>query len=310
MILSVSRRTDIPSLYTPWFFQRLKEGFVLVRNPMNPHQISRISLHPDLLDGIVFWSKNPAPLLKHWQELRTYPFYIQFTLTPYGPELEPGLPDKSSLVETFRQLADRFGPEHLVWRYDPILFTPKYDLAFHQDAFARLAEALCDSTDQCIFSFLDLYHKTERNMRGQQLAFPSPATLRTLMESMAESARRYGLTLQTCSESLPLKDLGINSARCIDTERLSRLLGEVLRIPKDPHQRAACGCAASIDIGAYHTCSHACLYCYANDDPALARAHAARHDPKAALLFGTVGPADSIRKRKVRSYRHGEISLF
>ena len=310
MLLSVSRRTDIPALYAPWFFNRLNEHYVLVRNPMNLHQISRVTLSPELIDCIIFWTKNPAPMLLRLKELKDYMFYFQFTITPYGQELEPALPDKKMLMETCRQLAARIGPERIIWRYDPILFTPRYTPEFHQQAFAGLAEGLCDSTRHCIFSFLDLYQKTGHNMRGQGLFFPPRSRLTALAQELAKTAKRYAMKLSCCSEPLDLQPFGIGPARCIDPHLISQLLGEEINVPKDTSQRAECACAASIDIGAYHTCSQSCLYCYANDTPELARKNAALHDPSAPLLFGQPGPSDRITDRKMHCWRHGQISLF
>ena len=126
MIISASRRTDIPAFYAEWFFNRIKEGYVLVRNPMNYHQVSKISLSPAVVDGIVFWTKNPLPMMTRLDELREYPYYFQFTLTPYGKEMEPGLPSKKAvLIPVFRELSRKLGPDRLVWRYDPILLNPR-----------------------------------------------------------------------------------------------------------------------------------------------------------------------------------------
>ena len=139
MIISASRRTDIPAYYSDWFCNRLREGFVCVRTPMNFHQVSRIALSSDVVDGIVFWTKDPRPLMPRLEELRAYPYYFQFTLTPYGKDMEPGLPDKGAvLLPAFQMLSDMIGPERVIWRYDPILLTARYTADFHITAFRQI----------------------------------------------------------------------------------------------------------------------------------------------------------------------------
>lgn len=166
MILSASRRTDIPNYYSDWFLNRIREGFLYVRNPMNPRQVSRIELSPELVDCIVFWTKNPEPMLKRLGELDTYPYYFQFTLTGYGQDIEPGVPDKRKIViPTFQQLSTSIGLNRVIWRYDPILFTPMYTPEYHLRAFSYIAEALKGFTNRCVISFVDRYAKNSKNLK-------------------------------------------------------------------------------------------------------------------------------------------------
>ena len=160
MILSVSRRTDIPQFYSDWFFDRMKAGFLCVRNPMNSRQVSRIDLSPDLVDCVAFWTKNPAPMMGRIGELGKIPYYIQFTLTGYGRDIEPGLPDKRQLIEIFRETAELAGAKRLVWRYDPIFFNEKYTKAYHCRAFCEIARGLSGFSETAVISFLDIYGKT------------------------------------------------------------------------------------------------------------------------------------------------------
>lgn len=159
MILSVSRRTDIPRFYFQWFLNRLKEGYVLVRNPLNFHQVSRIELTPKTIEFIVFWSKNPEPMLAHLEKLSPYPYYIQFTINAYGKDVEENLPEKKQLIETFRQLSDAIGVERMVWRYSPVLLSPTYTEKAQLDCFAEMCEALSGYTKKCNLSFIDMYSK-------------------------------------------------------------------------------------------------------------------------------------------------------
>ena len=157
MIISASRRTDIPAFYSQWFFNRIKEGYVLVPNPYHPKMISKISLSPAVVDCFVFWTKNPAPMLNQLEKLQDYNYYFQFTLNPYGEKLENHLPSIDKRMDTFKKLADKIGRERVIWRYDPILRNEEYNVSFHQEAFARIAHELKDHTSKCMLGFIDHY---------------------------------------------------------------------------------------------------------------------------------------------------------
>ena len=311
MIISASRRTDIPTYYSEWFFNRLREGDVLVRNPMNARQISRISLSPEAVDGIVFWTKNPVPMLSRLGELEPYPYYFQFTLTAYGRDVEPNLPGKNGvLIPAFQELSRMAGRERVVWRYDPIFLSDRYTVDYHCQYFRVLAAKLGEYTEKCTVSFLDFYRSTARNMRSLHIREMTAAQQREMMERFSEIAGEYGLYIDTCSEAISLEDLGISHASCVDRERLERIGGYRLKAGRDRNQRKECGCAASVDIGAYDTCGNGCLYCYATDSPPRAAERVRAHRPDSPILFGTVGPEDVIREREAVSLREQQLSLF
>lgn len=311
MIISVSRRTDIPTYYSEWFFNRLREGYVLVRNPMNARQISRISLSPEAVDGIVFWTKNPVPMLSRLGELEPYPYYFQFTLTAYGRDVEPNLPGKNGvLIPAFQELSRMAGRERVVWRYDPIFLSDRYTVDYHCRYFRVLAAKLGEYTEKCTVSFLDFYRSTARNMRSLHIREMTADQQREMMERFSEIAGEYGLYIDTCSEAISLEDLGISHASCVDRERLERIGGYRLKAGRDRNQRKECGCAASVDIGAYDTCGNGCLYCYATDSPPRAAERVRAHRPDSPILFGTVGPEDVIREREAVSLREQQLSLF
>ena len=311
MIISASRRTDIPTYYSEWFFNRLREGYVLVRNPMNARQISRISLSPEAVDGIVFWTKNPVPMLSRLGELEPYPYYFQFTLTAYGRDVEPNLPGKNGvLIPAFQELSRMAGRERVVWRYDPIFLSDRYTVEYHCRYFRVLAAKLGEYTEKCTVSFLDFYRSTARNMRSLHIREMTAAQQREMMEQFSEIAGEYGLYIDTCSEAISLDDLGISHASCVDRERLERIGGYRLNVGRDRNQRKECGCAASVDIGAYDTCGNGCLYCYATDSPPRAAERVRAHRPDSPILFGTVGPEDVIREREAVSLREQQLSLF
>ncbi len=309
MIVSASRRTDIPCWYSDWFFRRLREGYALARNPMNPHQISRVSLSPDAVDGFVFWTKNPAPMLPWLDELSSWPYYFQFTLTPYGRDIEAGLPDKfDALIPGFLRLSEAIGPERVLWRYDPILFDGRWTVEAHLEQFDRMARLLRGTTDSCTASFLDHYRGISQNLRG--LRSPTADEQRQLAAGFARIARANAMRLQTCAEAIDLSDFGVGHARCIDAERMGRIARRPLAVPKDKHQRPECGCAASVDIGAYDTCRNGCRYCYANHRPGALAANLRAYDPTSPLLVGRVAEGDVIRDREMKPQAATQTSLF
>ncbi len=304
MIISASRRTDIPSFYSEWFFNRLKEEYVLVRNPMNFRQVSRISLSPDVVDGIVFWTKNPAPMLGKLGALEKYPYYFQFTLNAYGQEVERGLPSKEDeLIPVFGRLAKEIGRERVVWRYDPVFLNGKYTEEYHLRRFDEFASRLAPFTEKCIISFLDMYRNIKNNIKPLDLQIPAEAQQYEMMAGFADTAQKYGIGLDTCAEANDFSALGVRRAHCIDKERLEKIGGFGLNIDADRNQRKLCGCAMAIDIGAYNTCRNGCLYCYANHSQKTLAKNLALHDPQSPLLFGEIEEGDTVRERDVKSLR-------
>lgn len=302
MLISASRRTDIPAYYTPWFLNRLQEGFVWVRNPMRFHQVSRVSLLPSDVDGIVLWTKNPIPLMERLDELQAYPYTIQFTLTPYGREVEPGLPSKKDkLLPAFQKLAKSIGPERLVWRYDPIFCSPAYPAQHHCKLFAAMAERLAGCTHRCTVSFLDEYPSIARQLPRLGLMEQTEKERMELLLCLREIAAKHGIELDVCAESMDTEAAGIPRARCVDAQRLAAIGGIALRVPKDPNQRKECGCVQSIDIGAYSSCGNGCVYCYANHAQGKVRHNMSLHDPSSPLLYGTLSPEDQVTVRRMNS---------
>ena len=313
MIISASRRTDIPSYYSDWFFHRLEEGNVLVRNPVNQKQVGKVSLSPGVVDGIVFWTKNPVPMLNRLKDpvLEPYSYYFQFTLTPYGKDAEPGLPSKKSvLIPAFRKLASLLGRERVIWRYDPVFFSDTYTLEYHSRCFRFLASELEGCMETCTVSFLDYYSNTFTATRPLRIHPSSAGQQLELLERFSETAAAHGFRLNTCAEALDSEFLGIPHGCCIDKSLLERIGGCRLSVGRDTGQRPECGCASSIDIGAYNSCRNGCLYCYANHSPAALRRNYQSHDPRSPLLYGSVQPGDIIRERKAVSFREDQLTIF
>ena len=308
MIISASRRTDIPTYYSNWFFNRIMDGYVLVRNPMNAHQISKIALNPDVVDGIVFWTKNPIPMLNQLNVLRDYMYYFQFTLNSYAQDVEAHVPNKQKhIIPAFKKLSDMISPDRVIWRYDPIFLNDTYTPEYHIRYFERIAKELSPYTKKCTISFIDFYRNTSKNVSGLSLRDFSEETQKSLVKELAAIAHSYGLQIDTCAEGIELQEYGIEHARCVDDRLLSKLLDCPLDIGKDKSQRLECGCIESIDIGAYNTCRNGCKYCYANYSEKTVCSNFAKHIPNSPLLFGEVGPDDKITERKVMSCKINQI---
>lgn len=311
MILSVSRRTDVPAYYMEWFMQRLRAGEVLVRNPVNPRRVARLDLSPDVVDGIVFWTKNPAPLLGQLDTLAAFPYYVQVTINPYGIGIEPNVPGKGqAVIPAFQRLSEALGPARMHWRYDPILLNAKYTQAYHADAFEKIARKLAGYADRCVFSFIDAYKNTERNAARLGLQPITEDTMRRMAATLAEIAGAYGIALHTCAEAIDLTGLGIGPAHCVDASVLEGISGVPLCVKKDRNQRAACGCVESIDIGAYNCCENGCLYCYANYDAGRIARNVALHDPASPMLIGRPDGEDTVYERRVGSCADPQLRFF
>lgn len=299
MIISASRRTDIPAWNGEWMLRRLQEGVVMTRNPMNPRQVRRVDLSPQTVDCIVFWSKNPAPFFAGLDAVDTmgYPYYFQFSLTPYGQEMERYLPPKEKLAGDFCRLAQRLGPRRVVWRYDPIIVSAAYPAQWHLEAFYRMSRALRGYTDTCVISFVDLYEKTRKNT-GSLVPGEVPIDVRQqLAKQFAQMAAQAGMRLCACCEE-DLRACGVHKSACIDAQRVEEISGRPLapglKTGEKGGQRPGCGCAQSVDIGAYHTCQNGCVYCYATSSQQRARRSFAMHDPSSPLLIGQLAGNEKI----------------
>ncbi|MBG0767621.1 MAG: DUF1848 domain-containing protein [Spirochaetaceae bacterium] len=299
MILSASRRTDIPAFYTDWFLNRIKERYVLSRNPINPRQVSKIDLSPELIDCIVFWTKNPAPLIVRLKELEAYHYYFQFTLNAYEADVEPGLASKHvSLVNTFMHLSERIGKERVIWRYDPMLLTDRYTVSYHIQHFTALAKKLKDATQRCVISFIDFPKRISRAMSALGYRAPDFNEMHTIARAFSGIASENGITLETCAEAIDLSTYGISHGKCIDDALISRISGKPLHLKQDPNQRAACSCVPSVDIGLYNTCMHGCKYCYASFNKEALLQNREHYDEFSPILCSKTTEDDVIRERK------------
>lgn len=266
MIVSASRRTDIPAFYGDWLMERIQVGFVDVKNPFNAAQITHVDLSPGAVDCFVFWTRNPEPFIKHLDRLDAmgYPYYFQYTITGYGSELERNRPGQEVAIETFVSLSERLGKHRVIFRYDPIILTDKYTISWHLETFGQLMARLGPHTERVVFSFVDAYRRTAKAMRAQGVHEISEAQMHQLAQGMMGIAAPFGVTLETCAEAIDLRAYGVRASSCVSAWLVERILGKTLDAKAPKHGgRGGCGCVKSVDIGSYHTCHHGCVYCYA-----------------------------------------------
>ena len=292
VIISASRATDVPAFFSDWFFNRLEYGYVKWRNPFNGVD-SYVSFANTRF--IVFWSKNPRPLIPNLHTLkeRGIGCYIQFTLNNYETEgLEPNVPALDERILTFRQLVEQMGTGSVVWRFDPLVLTDEITIDTLLEKIRNIGDALCGHTDKLVFSFADIatYTKVRRNLQiaGVRYHDWDEALMNEFAYRLSQMNReRWNYSLATCAESINLEQYGIEHNRCIDPKLIARLAPRDARLQqflysakKDSGQRKWCGCILAKDIGSYNTCAHGCKYCYANTSPQSALLSIARHDPK------------------------------
>lgn len=301
MIISASRRTDIPAFYGDWFARRIEEGFAVVRNPFDSRPV-KIPLDPSSVDVIVFWTKNPRPFFPVLDRLdeKGYRYWFRFTVNGYGRDIEPRI-DTDDAVETFAELSRRLGKHGTVWAYDPVLFAPGIDERWHTDNFSRLASRLGELTDSCIISFYDDYRSADAARAG--IFRPDKDAIARLCGAFAAIAGdRFGL--QSCADDIPLP-----KGACISRERAERLCGYRMDIKKDTGQRAGCRCVQSADIGCYDSCPNFCRYCYANHGMNGVTRRTAAYDPDSPVLLDVLRPGETVtEQREDKSFR--QLNMF
>ena len=314
MLISASYKTDIPTFYGEWFMNRLRAGYCKMVNPYG-RQEYRVNLRREEqdgqegVDGIVFWTKNIGPLMKHLPEIRErgYPFVVQHTINGYPRELEARVIDYARTVECVRRVAGEYGPlpsgaPRVIWRYDPIVFTPLTGMDVHKRTFEELAKALEGSTREVVISFAQLYKKTRHNMEEagfsveehEAIAYPEAEDDHRALHLavyLAGVAAAHGMTLKVCSQERFLVPGIIEEAHCIDAAWFGQAY-------KKHGNRAECACSASRDIGEYDTCPHGCVYCYAVRNRALALERYKRHDPNGEFLFEPDFPTIQVERRR------------
>lgn len=292
MIISASRRTDIPAFYPEWFMNRIRAGYCTTVNPFNRRQVSYVSLNPDDVEVMVFWTKNPRPLMRYLKELddRGYKYYFHYTLTGYPPAIEPNLPDLKKGIETFKKLADTIGPARVIWRYDPIIISNVTDNDYHKKHIDYISRELEGSTDRLVVSIVDEYRRATVNfnrLENQSITVTrntAEADVQDLIEFIVNLARNRKMGVFSCAEILDLAPFGLRPGKCIDDRYIKKVFGVNVGGEKDKSQRRECGCVKSKDIGAYDTCFHGCLYCYAGTFSAAQKNRANHFDDSPSIL--------------------------
>lgn len=308
MILNCSQRTDIPAFFSDWFYRRIAEGYVLARNPYNPKQVTRYQLDPELVDCLCFSTKNPGPMLDRLELLKSFRQFWFVTITAYENEIEPRVPDKKLVRQSFKLLSQKVGIDGVEWRYDPIFLSSRYSLARHLETFEEYAQDLSGFTRFCTISFIDLFQKTKRNFpQAKSVSFEDQLILG---EQLAKIGKRYGIDLKSCAEGDHLARFGIDTRGCMVKEVLERALKVELTIRQKIKAREACDCLLGNDIGAYNSCPHACLYCYANVDQQAVIQNFKLHDPLSPFLIGGACADDRVTDAKQVSYITGQLHLF
>ena len=307
MIINTGQRTDIPAFYSQWFANRLKAGFVLVRNPYNPKSVIRYRLTPDVVDLIGFCSKNPAPMLPYMDLLEPFGQWWYVTITPYGKDIEPNVPDKLKVLESFRQLSKIVGADRIGWRFDPIFISEEWPAERHIKAFEYMARTLEGYTHTAVISFIDLYEKTRKNFPEVQNV-PDDERLR-LGKAFVEIASKYGMTVRPCAEGTDLARFGADCSGCMTVAMYENALHKNMIVPRFAPARKECACYLGCDIGAYNTCGHLCRYCYANYDAATVRHNMKLHDPESPLLIGRLLPDDEVHDAVQESWIDPSLTL-
>ena len=308
MILNTGSRTDIPAYYSDWFYERVRAGEVLVRNPYYPTQITRYRLDPAVVDALAFCTKNPLPMLERLSMLDAFTMFWFVTITPYGREIEPHVPDKNLVAEAFCRLSERVGRERVSFSYDPVFLNETYTEQYHVEKFGELAQKLSGYTGQCVVSFIDLYEKTRRN-------FPGVRSVRKeeqerLIAAFSGIAEKQHLQIHLCCENRSLVRQNVDADGCLSQSVLERAIGCRLKVPQQKRARGECPCLLGADIGAYNTCGHECLYCYANYDSRTVRENRLQHDPCSPLLIGHVQSTDIVKDAIQRSWKDPQMSIF
>ncbi len=330
VIISASRSTDIPAFYAQWFVNRLRAGYCVWYNPFNqkPTYVSFARCKV-----VVFWTKNPQPLIPLLHELdeRGIHYYFQFTLNDYDAErFEPNVPSVDTRIQTFRELSELIGHERVIWRFDPLIVTPQLTQHDLLVKVWNLGNKLKFLTDKLVFSFIDIngYRKVQTNLVKETTHFAkntieeaefTQAQMDEVAAGLAKcrdrwAAEGWNVQLATCAEQVDLHKYGIEHNRCIDGELMKRLwandeellyflkygempdAGSLFGLDfsrpaltpekmKDKGQRKLCGCMMSKDIGMYNTCSHFCVYCYANTSKEVVQKNRLRHNDKSESII-------------------------
>ena len=310
MIINTGGRTDIPAFYAKWLINRIREGYVYVRNPYNPLHVTKYELNPDVVDCLAFCTKNPEPILKYLDEIDKFKQYWFVTITPYGKEIEPNVPEKTKVIESFKALSNHVGIDSIGWRYDPIFLDEIYNVERHIEEFNKMAKALKGYTHNCTISFLDLYEKVKVN--APKLRPPTKTEQIEIAKAFYKIGKENNMTIYGCCEKDYLADYGIDCSGCMSKEIIEKSIGTILNLPKKKNIRENCNCLMGNDVGAYNSCMHLCKYCYANANKKLVLENVKKHKEDSPFLIGEGQKEDTITIANQKSWReeNNQLSIF
>lgn len=294
MILNVSGRTDIVAFYSKWFLNRLKEGYVDVRNPFNPNLVSRIDF--DDVDLILFCTKNPIPIVDKLGDIKI-PYIFHVTITPYKDDIEPNLPSKSKIIEAVKKISTRVGIDNIYVRYDPIFISEKYNIEYHIKAFTKLCSLLKGYVKTIIVSFIDNYKNVRKNLPYLKYRSFTEEDYKLIGENFSKIAKDNNMVIQTCFEERNLTEYGFIKGECMSKKLAFKLTGKTYK-KWQARKGNACNCVELVDIGVYNSCNHLCKYCYANYDESKVKENINNHDINSSLLIGHINSDDIIKPRK------------
>lgn len=310
MIINTGCRTDIPAFYSKWLINRIRSGYVMVRNPYNPKQVTKYTLNPNVVDCLAFCTKNPEPILKYLDELNKYRQFWFVTITPYKKDIEPNVPDKEKVIESFKKLSKYVGINSIAWRYDPIFINNEFTVSKHIESFKKIAEKLKGYTKDCTISFLDLYEKVKRN--APDIKPPSKKEQIEIAKAFVKIGKENDITIHGCCEGNFLSEYGVDCKGCMSQEIVEKSIGTTLNPPKKKNIREGCNCLMGNDIGSYDSCGHLCKYCYANSNKRLVKENMKKHIETSPFLIGKEEPEDKVTEAKQKSWiiDDGQISFI
>lgn len=301
MIINTGSRTDTVQYYSDWLLKRFKEGFVYSRNPLFPNIVTRYELNPNIVDCVVFCSKNYEPILDRLTEITDkFNTYFHYTITAYGRDIEPNVPTIDESIETLIKLSKIVGKQRIAWRYDPILLTKKYTKQVHYNTFDYMSKRLSPHIDRCIFSFVDMYKKLETNM--PEIIILNNNDKIEIAKNIGSIAKKHNMIIQTCATIEDFKRFGILQSGCMTSEILGNANNITFKKVRHSGNRQGCKCIENRNIGDYDTCPNGCKYCYANKNPQIAQENYKKHNPNDLMILGNLKPTDEIQQSNQKSY--------
>lgn len=293
MIINTGSRTDTVQYYTKWLLKRFEEGFVYSRNPIFPAKVARYELNPDILDCVIFCSKNYEPILDDITKITDkFNTYFYYTITTYGKDIEPNVPTIDKSIKTLIRLSEIVGKQRIAWRYDPILLTNSYTKEVHYKTFDYMAQRLSPYIDRCIFSFVEMYKKLKINM--PEIILLTDDDKNEIAKNIGAISKKHNIIIQTCATDGDYKKYGILNSGCITADILGKANDITFKKLKHSGNRKDCNCMENRNIGDYDTCPNGCKYCYANQNPKIALENFKKHNPDFDMILGNLNETDEV----------------